>query len=482
MASSSTTQDARTTQERSTGRKVSTRFIYFFGAFGGILFGYDIGVMTGALPFLQEDWSLTGNAAAIGWITSSLMLGAVLGGALSGQLSDRIGRRRAILAAAVVFALGSVLLGITPHQSIAFMVVVRVFLGLAVGAASALVPAYMSEMAPARLRGRLSGLNQTMIVSGMLLSYLMAWVLQHLPTTLAWRSMLAMAAVPAIVLFLGVLRLPESPRFLLTHGRDDEAREVLRTLRPGGAIEDEAREIKETVAAETAAGERTTWASLLQGRYRYLVIAGVGVAAFQQFQGANAIFYYIPLIVEEASGTAAQSALLWPIVQGVILVLGSLLFLTIADRFNRRALLTLGGLVMGASFLLPALIHSVAPGADPMLIVVFLSIYVAFYSFTWAPLTWVIVGEVFPLMIRGRAAGLASSFNWIGSFLVGLLFPIMTASMPQPVVFAIFGVICLLGVVFVRTRVPETRGRTLEEIEESAAPRRAGEEDQSLRA
>src|SRR5699024_1112100 len=125
-----------------------------------------------------------------------------------------------------------------------------------------------------------------------------------------------------------------------------------------------------------------------------------------------------------------------------------------------RLLLTVGGLVMGGSFLLPALIHSVAPEADPMLIVVFLSIYVAFYSFTWAPLTWVIVGEVFPLMIRGRAAGLASSFNWIGSFLVGLLFPIMTASMPLPAVFAIFVVICLLGVLFVRTRVPETRGRT----------------------
>lgn len=157
---------------------------------------------------------------------------------------------------------------------------------------------------------------------------------------------------------------------------------------------------------------------------------------------------------------------MWPIIQGVILVLGSLLFLLIADKFNRRTLLTLGGTVMGLSFILPAILNLVIPNASPMMIVVFLSIYVAFYSFTWAPLTWVIVGEIFPLIIRGRSSGLASSFNWIGSFLVGLLFPIMVASMAQEAVFAIFGAICLLGVLFVRLCVPETRGRSLEEIEE----------------
>lgn len=206
--------------------------------------------------------------------------------------------------------------------------------------------------------------------------------------------------------------------------------------------------------------------TLFSGKYRYLVIAGVGVAAFQQFQGANAIFYYIPLIVEKATGNAASSALMWPIVQGILLVVGSLLFLLIADKFNRRSLLTLGGTVMGLSFILPTILNMMIPNMSPMMIVVFLSIFVAFYSFTWAPLTWVLVGEIFPLAIRGRASGIASSFNWIGSFLVGLLFPIMTANMSQEAVFAIFGIICLLGVLFVRTRVPETKGHTLEEIEE----------------
>src|SRR5664279_140363 len=186
-------------------KKIPAKFIYFFGAFGGILFGYDIGVMTGALPFLQEDWNLYGDPAAIGWITSSLMLGAIFGGALAGQLAERLGRRKMILIAAVVFAFGSILSGISPHNGTMFLVMSRTILGLAVGAASALVPAYMSEMAPAKLRGRLSGLNQTMIVSGMLISYIVDFLLQGLPEQIAWRLMLAFAAIPAVILFVGVL-------------------------------------------------------------------------------------------------------------------------------------------------------------------------------------------------------------------------------------------------------------------------------------
>lgn len=447
-------------------KTISNKFIYFFGSFGGILFGYDIGVMTGALPFLQVDWNLSGNASIVGWITSAVMFGAIFGGALAGQLSDHLGRRKVILYSAIIFALGSILSGVAPHNGALFLVIVRMFLGLAVGAASALVPAYMSEMAPAKMRGRLSGLNQTMIVSGMLLSYVMDFVLKDLPGTWAWRTMLALAAVPAIILFLGVLRLPESPRFLLQNGDETSARHVLGMIRSTQQeIDEELSQIKATAKEEKAAAAHVSYKMLFSKKYRYLVIAGVGVAAFQQFQGANAIFYYIPLIVEKATGNAASSALMWPIIQGVILVLGSLLFIAIADKIKRRTLIMMGGTVMALSFLLPSLIHYMVPNVNLMMIVVFLSIYVAFYSFTWAPLTWVIVGEIFPLSIRGRAAGLASSMNWVGSWLVGLVFPIMTSTMSQEAVFAIFGLICVLGVLFVKFRVPETQGKTLEEIE-----------------
>lgn len=444
--------------------KVSNRFIYFFGAFGGILFGYDIGVMTGALPFLKEDWNID-NGMIIGLITSSVMLGAIFGGILAGRVSDKLGRRKMILISAIIFVVGSILSGIAPHDGNYFLIISRVILGIAVGASSALVPAYMSEMAPAKYRGQLSGINQTMIVSGMLISYIVDYFLRELPIEIGWRLMLSIAAIPALILYLGVLKLPESPRFLIKKGKFEEAKTVLTHIRNNQDVEKEYNEIKNTIQLENKTLTNHSLATLFNGKYKYLVVAGLGVAAFQQFQGANAIFYYIPLIVEQATGKTASSALMWPIIQGIILVLGSLLFIAIADKFKRRTLLMIGGFVMGLSFILPAIIHIFAPSTNPILIVVFLSIYVAFYSFTWAPLTWVIVGEIFPLAIRGLASGAAASLNWIGSFLVGLLFPVMTAYFSQQLVFAIFGIICLIGVVFVKICLPESKGRTLEEIE-----------------
>ncbi|GEB40058.1 hypothetical protein Llac01_03770 [Leuconostoc lactis] len=208
--------------------------------------------MTGALPFLQKDWHLT-DAGTIGWITLSLMLGAIVGGALAGQLSDKLGRRLMILAASFIFAIGSVMAGISPNDGVAWLLIARTLLGLAVGAASALVPSYMSEMAPARTRGRLSGLNQLMIVSGILLSYIVDYLLQGLPHDIAWRLMLGLAAVPAVILCLGVLRLPESPRFLVKTGHIDAARRVSTYIRPGNEVAGELADIQRTVAVEDGA-------------------------------------------------------------------------------------------------------------------------------------------------------------------------------------------------------------------------------------
>lgn len=449
-------------------KKIPSWFIYFFGSFGGILFGYDIGVMTGALPFLKIDWvSSMSNATLVGWVTSGVTFGAIFGGALAGQLADRLGRRRMILYSAVIFCVFSLLSGVAPNNGVFYLIIIRCFLGLAVGAASALVPPYMAELAPARLLGRMNGLNQTMIVSGMLISYIMDYLFKGLPTAWGWRIMLAFAAVPAIVLFFGVLKLPESPRYLVNHGQNDEARKVLSYVRSNdNEIDSELNDIKRTAETEKhAANKSVSYASLFTGKYRYLVIAGVGVAAFQQFQGANAIFYYIPLIVESALKINASDALIWSVLQGVILVVGALLYMVIAEKFKRRTLIMCGGTVMAISFLIPAIVNKITSTEHPMLLLVFLCVYVFFYAFTWAPLTWVIVGEMFPLAVRGKAAGLASSFNWIGSFVVGLLFPIMTASLSQEAVFAIFGVICIFGVLFVKFFVPETKGISLEEIE-----------------
>ena len=421
--------------------------------------------MTGALPFLKIDWGIE-DPALIGWITSILMLGAIFGGILAGQLSDKYGRRKVILISSFVFAIGAIMGAVSPNLMIAWLLASRILLGLGVGAASALVPSYMSEMAPANKRGALSGLNQLMIVSGMLLSYVVDFALQGLPNNISWRLMLGLAAVPAIILLLGVLRLPESPRYLIKKGKLDEARQVLSYIREKFEVEAELQDINKTATKENKARAQIKFRFMFSSKYRYLVIAGVSVAFLQQIMGANAIFYYIPLIVEEATGQAAANALLWPVIQGAILVAGALFFLIIADKFKRKTLIIMGGAIMACSFLMPAILNVIMGEAFPqVLVILFLSIYVAFYSFTWAPLTWVIVGEIFPLGIRGRASGVASSMNWLGSFAVGLLFPIMSAAMNQNIVFAIFGIICIIAILFVKFRVPETKGISLEEIE-----------------
>ncbi|BAK20937.1 arabinose-proton symporter [Melissococcus plutonius ATCC 35311] len=315
-------------------KKISATYIYFFGAFGGILFGYDIGVMTGVLPFLQIDWHLTHNAAIIGWITSSVMLGAIFGGALAGTLSDKFGRRKMILISSIVFIAGSLLSAVAPNQGQYYLIIVRIGLGLAVGAASALVPSYMSEMAPANLRGRLSGINQVMIVIGMLSSYIVDYLLKNLPGTFTWRFMLGAASIPGLILFLGVLALPESPRFLVQINKIDEAKQVLSYIRKPNEVTNELNEILTTTKQTQQTQHTTSWRTLLTNKYRPLVIAGIGVAAFQQFQGANAIYYYIPLIVQKATVHAASDDLIWPIIQGIISLIGALLFLVIADKFN----------------------------------------------------------------------------------------------------------------------------------------------------
>ena len=201
------------------------------------------------------------------------MFGAIFGGAVAGQLSDRLGRRKMILISAIIFVVGSILSGIAPHDGILFLIVSRILLGLAVGAASALVPAYMSEMAPAKLRGRLSGINQTMIVSGMLLSYIVDYLLKDLPETMAWRLMLGLAAVPALILFFGMLKLPESPRFLIKNNKFDEARKVLGYIRSNKEeIDSEIKQIQEAAKEEKKANQKTSWGTLLSSKYRYLVL------------------------------------------------------------------------------------------------------------------------------------------------------------------------------------------------------------------
>ncbi|SNZ17418.1 MFS transporter, sugar porter (SP) family [Terribacillus aidingensis] len=436
--------------------KVSSKFIFFFGSFAGILFGYDIGIIAGAEGPIHDEFNL--SPLWLGIVVSSLMGGAIIGSILSGLLGDRFGRRNIILFSSVIFLVGSIGSAVAPEEIT--LTISRIILGVAVGTASSLVPAYMSEIAPAKVRGKLSGLNQLMIVSGMLLSYIVSFIFEPVPNS--WRWMLGSAGVFAIVLYFGVLKLPESPRYLIKNGMADKAREVLSSLRGSKAeVDAEIAEINSITKYEKK-GVR----QLFQKRFRMALIIGIGIATFQQVQGANSIVYYATSIARNV-GLAPQVAAGFTVIVGVIFVVTTIIFLQFVDKFNRRAILTVGGTGMALSFFAPAILEVIGLNESALNWITLISLcsFILFYSFSWAPLTWIIVGEIFPLSVRGIGAGISSAFNWTGSLVVGLVFPILADQFSFGVIFSSFGVICVLGLLFVRFVVVETKGRSLEQIE-----------------
>lgn len=440
--------------------KVSSKFIFFFGSFAGILFGYDIGIIAGAEGHIKSDFSL--SSLWIGIVVSSLMGGAIIGSILSGLLGDKFGRRKLILISSLIFFIGAIGSAIAPDETT--LTVARIFLGIAVGTASSLVPAYMSEIAPAHMRGKLSGLNQLMIVIGMLLSYIVAFLFEPVPGS--WRLMLGSAALFAIILFLGMLKLPESPRYLIKNGMSSKAREVLSALRT--STEEINAEIAEIEGV--AEHEQSGIAQLFHSKFRMALIIGVGMATFQQIQGANSIVYYATSIARNV-GLSPQLAAGFTVIVGVIFVLTTILFLQFVDRFNRRTILTVGSAGMALSFFTPALLggFGVEAGVLNWVTLIALCSFILCYAFSWAPLTWIIVGEIFPLSVRGIGGGISSAFNWTGSLAVGLIFPILADRFSFGIIFSAFGFICVLGLLFVRFVVIETKGRTLEQIETEMA-------------
>ncbi|WP_339320421.1 sugar porter family MFS transporter [Paenibacillus sp. FSL R10-2734] len=442
--------------------KVSSKFIFFFGSFAGILFGYDIGIIAGAEGHIKTDFNL--SSLWIGIVVSSLMGGAIIGSILSGLLGDKFGRRKLILISSLIFFVGAIGSAVAPNEIT--LTIARVFLGIAVGTASSLVPAYMSEIAPANMRGKLSGLNQLMIVIGMLLSYIVAFIFEPIPNS--WRLMLGSASLFAIILFLGMLKLPESPRYLIKNGMTKKAQEVLTSLRSSKAeIDAEISEI-ENVADNKSSGI----SQLFHKKFRLALIIGVGMATFQQIQGANSIVYYATSIARNV-GLSSQLAAGFTVIVGVIFVVTTIIFLQFVDKFNRRTILTIGSAGMALSFFTPAILGAfgINDGMLNWVTLIALCGFILCYAFSWAPLTWIIVGEIFPLSVRGIGGGISSAFNWTGSLAIGLVFPILADKFSLGIIFSAFGVICILGLLFIRFVVVETKGRTLEQIETEMADR-----------
>ncbi|MBW8821750.1 MAG: sugar porter family MFS transporter [Streptomyces sp.] len=440
------------------------RVITIIATFGGLLFGYDTGVINGALPYMTDDLGLT--AVTEGMVTSSLLLGAALGAVIGGRLSDARGRRRTILALAVLFFVGA--LGCTLAPTTAVMVVARFVLGLAVGGASVTVPVYLAEVSPAERRGALVTRNELMIVSGQLLAFTSNAIIARAggESGGVWRWMLVIATVPAVVLWFGMLVMPESPRWLASQTRFNEALEVLKQVRSRQRAEAELAEVS-ALAVKEEQQRLGGWQDMKSTPWlRKLMFVGFGIAIVQQITGVNTIMYYGTQILTDA-GFAADSALTANIANGVISVLATFVGIWLLGRVPRRPMLMTGQTGTTTALLLIGVFSLVLPSGDARAYAV-LAMTVTFLAFQQgaiSPVTWLMLSEIFPMRMRGFGMGVAAVVLWLTNFVIGLVFPSLVSGIGISNTFFLFVVAGVFSILFVKRCVPETRGRTLETLE-----------------
>ena len=433
-------------------------FVYLIAgvcALGGLLFGYDIGVISGALLFIREDLALSPFLQSV--VVSGLLVGAVVGALVGGPLSDRYGRRKTVMLAALIFVIGAIGAGLSP--SVGALIAFRFVLGLGVGLASLIVPLYISEVSPANVRGGLVSLNQLMITIGILAAYLVNFALAEAE---AWRWMLGLAAVPAVILGVGMFFLPETPRWLVSKNLTDRARSVLRRTRGEERVDAELADIERVESQEEEGlGElRAPWV-------RPALIVGIGLAIFQQITGINTIIYYAPTILEE-TGFGASASILATVGVGVVNVLLTVVAIWLVDRVGRRPLLLFGliGMIvslvlLGLAFILPAL-----SGVVGIMATVCLMLYVASFAVSLGPVFWLLISEIYPLKVRGSAMSVATIANWASNFVVALTFLSLVQLLGQAATFWLYALVSIGAWIFVYFLVPETKGRTLEKIED----------------
>ena len=412
-------------------------------------------MISGAILFVQKDFDLNTFQEEI--VVAAVLLGAVVGAAFGGRLADKFGRRSVLMQVAILFIVGAVGTALAPGTL--SLAIGRVVVGMAIGVASFTAPLYISEVSPPNVRGRLVSLNQLMITIGIVASYLMDYALAGAS---AWRWMFALAAIPAIVLFVGLLFLPESPRWLMSRSREGEARVLLERIRDTSDVEKELAEIEASLNQQGG-----SWRELFGASLRPALIVGIGLAVFQQFTGINTVIYYAPTIFQFAGFHSASSAILATVGIGMINVLLTIVALWLLDRAGRRPLLLYGltGMVislgvLGYAFLSPSLSNVVASVA-----VVSLAVYVACFAIGLGPVFWLMIAEIYPLRIRGRAMGVATMANWGSNLIIALTFLSLLHALGRAWTFWLYAIVGVLGWIFVYKMVPETKGRTLEEIE-----------------
>lgn len=446
-------------------------------ATGGLLFGFDTGVISGAIPFLQDYFSLTDSQVEN--VTALGLIGAVVGALFTGSLTDYLGRRKVILASAFVFATGAVWTGFAP--TVPQLMISRFYLGLAIGVSSFSVPLYISEISPTKIRGTLVSMFQLLITVGILAAYLSDTALADNNNPESWRPMLWVGVFPAIILFVGMFFLPETPRWLMSKGREAESRRILEKIEFPEFIEQSLSDMKNQIALDK---DQAGWKEIFKPWLRNALIIAMGIMFFQQFVGINTVIYYSPKIFLAAGFEGAEAAIAASVIVGVVNVVFTILSLFIIDRLGRRKLYFIG--VAGISVALISMgLGFMIEGASKWFLVTSMLVYIAFFAISLGPLGWLIITEVFPTRVRGLGSSIGSLSNWGFNTLVVWTFYKMASAIgnakdvvvpagndlsdvcPSCIgsVFWIFAAVALIGLVWGYYYIPETKGVSLEEIE-----------------
>ena len=443
----------------STGSKWYVYKATMVAAVGGLLFGYDTAVVAGAIGFIEKRYDL--SAAMVGWIASCALIGCIVGAMFAGSLSDRVGRKKVLILSAILFAVSSA--GIAYPMDLDWFVFFRLIGGLGIGIASMLAPMYISEIAPAKIRGQLVSINQLGIVSGILLIYFVnatiaGWYDEAWNVSTGWRWMFGSGIFPSIIFLLLLFFVPESPRWLAQKERYDEARLILSKINGSEKATEELAEIKEALNIE-----KSSFADILKPGVRKALLIGIVLCIFSQVTGINAIMYYAPEIFK-STGDGSGSALMQTVLVGTINVLFTLVAIKYVDRWGRRTLLLAGCAGMAACLLVVggAFSFDLAKG---YLVLIAILAYIAFFAISLGPLTFVVISEIFSNRNRGKAMSVCIFFLWVAVYAVSQSFPMLLASIGSAYTFWIYMVMAVFAFLFVYKFIPETKGKSLKEIE-----------------
>ena len=421
-------------------------------AFGGLLFGFDIAIFSGTIPFIQSYYHL--NEAQLGWTGSSLYVGCIIGTLLTGPFAERFGRKLPLIIAAGIFMISSVFMGWSSTHSA--LIVWRIIAGIGVGAASMLSPVYIAEVSPAAIRGRMVSINQLTIVSGILLAYFSNYILADVENN--WRWMFASGAIPSLLFFVFVFMVPESPRWLVSKGYVEKAKTILTKISGGDAAQ-EVTLIQSRMQREV----KGKFSDLLAPGVAFIVLLGITLAVFQQISGANAIFFYAPIIFEKA-GMNVKDQLFQQIMIGAINLIFTVVAMLLVDKLGRKKLMLAGSFLMALWLFLVGICFHYSL-FDGYLLSFFVLAFIATYAATLAPVTWVLISEIFPTKVRTRAVSIATGMLWVACFSLAYGFPVLIELLDAPQTFFLFSFVCLTYFFILLKFVPETKGKTLEQFE-----------------